>query len=211
MNELSKAHTRKPPDFDMAASVIKESTSLTISQGKEVAMLYQPVLMDLIQSVERLNRTLENGQRLSAPNIARYFLVNPHLLEDFTIFEDIEKDDVQILYKGSSSKLEIRKAYNNLTAELMKVFGCKDISFKTMSEAILKEYDWRTSGISDSIDISVLDVAYKFNKLFTVSDIRKLLPSLKLTTSEVESVLLNNGYNLKTYKSSRMRYFQKPE
>jgi hypothetical protein len=211
MNELSKAHTRKPPDFDMAASVIKESTSLTISQGKEVAMLYQPVLMDLIQSVERLNRTLENGQRLSAPNIARYFLVNPHLLEDFTIFEDIEKDDVQILYKGSSSKLEIRKAYNNLTAELMKVFGCKDISFKTMSEAILKEYDWRTSGISDSIDISVLDVAYKFNKLFTVSDIRKLLPSLKLTTSEVESILLNNGYNLKTYKSSRMRYFQKPE
>jgi hypothetical protein len=211
MNKLSKAHTRKPPDFDMAASVIKESTSLTISQGKEVAMLYQPVLMDLIQSVERLNRTLENGQRLSAPNIARYFLVNPHLLEDFTIFEDIEKDDVQILYKGSSSKLEIRKAYNNLTAELMKVFGCKDISFKTMSEAILKEYDWRTSGVSDSIDISVLDVAYKFNKLFTVSDIRKLLPSLKLTTSEVESILLNNGYNLKTYKSSRMRYFQKPE
>jgi hypothetical protein len=211
MNKLSKAHTRKPPDFDMAASVIKESTSLTISQGKEVAMLYQPVLMDLIQSVERLNRTLENGQRLSAPNIARYFLVNPHLLEDFTIFEDIEKDDVQILYKGSSSKLEIRKAYNNLTAELMKVFGCKDISFKTMSEAILKEHDWRTSGISDSIDISVLDVAYKFNKLFTVSDIRKLLPSLKLTTSEVESILLNNGYNLKTYKSSRMRYFQKPE
>ena len=174
-------------------------------------MLYQPVLMDLIQSVERLNRTLENGQRLSAPNIARYFLVNPHLLEDFTIFEDIEKDNVQILYKGSSSKLEIRKAYNNLTAELMKVFGCKDISFKTMSEAILKEYDWRTSGVSDSIDISVLDVAYKFNKLFTVSDIRKLLPSLKLTTSEVESILLNNGYNLKTYKSSRMRYFQKPE
>jgi hypothetical protein len=211
MNKLSKAHTRKPPDFDMAASVIKESTSLTISQGKEVAMLYQPVLMDLIQSVERLNRTLENGQRLSAPNIARYFLVNPHLLEDFTIFEDVEKDDVQILYKGSSSKLEIRKAYNNLTAELMKVFGCKDISFKTMSEAILKEYDWRTSGVSDSIDISVLDVAYKFNKLFTVSDIRKLLPSLKLTTSEVESILLNNGYNLKTYKSSRMRYFQKPE
>lgn len=211
MNKLSKAHTRKPPDFDMAASVIKESTSLTISQGKEVAMLYQPVLMDLIQSVERLNRTLENGQRLSAPNIARYFLVNPHLLEDFTIFEDIEKDNVQILYKGSSSKLEIRKAYNNLTAELMKVFGCKDISFKTMSEAILKEYDWRTSGVSDSIDISVLDVAYKFNKLFTVSDIRKLLPSLKLTTSEVESILLNNGYNLKTYKSSRMRYFQKPE
>jgi hypothetical protein len=211
MNKLSKAHTRKPPDFDMAASVIKESTSLTISQGKEVAMLYQPVLMDLIQSVERLNRTLENGQRLSAPNIARYFLVNPHLLEDFAIFEDIEKDDVQILYKGSSSKLEIRKAYNNLTAELMKVFGCKDISFKTMSEAILKEYDWRTSGVSDSIDISVLDVAYKFNKLFTVSDIRKLLPSLKLTTSEVESILLNNGYNLKTYKSSRMRYFQKPE
>jgi hypothetical protein len=211
MNKLSKAHTRKPPDFDMAASVIKESTSLTISQGKEVAMLYQPVLMDLIQSVERLNRTLENGQRLSAPNIARYFLVNPHLLEDFTIFEDVEKDDVQILYKGSSSKLEIRKAYNNLTAELMKVFGCKDISFKTMSEAILKEYGWRTSGVSDSIDISVLDVAYKFNKLFTVSDIRKLLPSLKLTTSEVESILLNNGYNLKTYKSSRMRYFQKPE
>jgi hypothetical protein len=210
MNELSKAHARKPPDFDMAASVIKESTSLTISQGKEVAMLYQPVLMDLIQSVERLNRTLENGQRLSAPNIARYFLVTPHLLEDFSVFEDVEKDDVQILYKGSSSKLEIRKAYNNLTAELMKVFGCKDISFKTMSEAILKEHDWRTSGVSDSIDISVLDVAYKFNKLFTVSDIRKLLPSLKLTTSEVESILLNNGYNLKTYKSSRMRYFQKP-
>lgn len=210
MNNLSKAVLRKPPDLEMAASVLAESTSLTIAQGKEAVMLYQPVLISLQQSIEKLNRTLENTQKLTAPNIARYFLVNPDLLVDFDIVEDIEKDDVQILYKGSSSKLEIRKAYNNLTAELMKVFGCKDISFKTMSEAILKAYDWQMSSTSDSLDISILDTAYKFDKLFTVSDLRKVLPSLTLPTKEIADILLNNGYILKTYPSSRMKYYLKP-
>lgn len=64
---------------------------------------------------------------------------------------------------------------------------------------------------SSTSDVSILDTAYKFEKLFTVSDLRKLLPSLTLPTKEIAEILLNNGYILKTYPSSRMKYYLKPK
>ena len=209
MNNLDKAILKRPPDIEMAALVFSESTSITLAQGREVSLAILPTITGLQKSIDNLRQTIENTQRLTAPNIARYFLANPEILADFEICEDDEKDTVQVMYKGSYANNVIRRAYNKITAELIKTFGCKDISFKTMSEAILKAYDWKTMTDTDSVDISILNIAYTFNKLFTTSDIKKALPSLTWTNEDITELLLNNGYNLKTYPSNRVKYFKK--
>jgi hypothetical protein len=210
MNNLDKAILKRPPDLEMAALVFSETTSITLEQGREVSIAILPTIAGLQKSIDKLQQTVENTQRLTAPNIARYFLVNPHVLEDFEVKEDDEKDTVQILYKGSYANNVIRRAYNKITAELIKTFGCKDVSFKTMSEAILKAHDWRMMSANDSVDISILNVAYSFNKLFTIAEIKKVMPSLYWSNDEITELLVNNGYTLKTYPSNRIKYFKKP-
>ncbi len=210
MNNLDKAILKRPPDLEMAALVFSETTSITLEQGREVSMAILPTIAGLQKSLDKLQQTVENTQRLTAPNIARYFLANPHILEDFEIVEDDEQDTVQVLYKGSSANNVIRRAYNKITAELMKTFGCKDVSFKTMSEAILKAYDWKMMSANDSVDISILNVAYSFNRLFTTADVKKAIPSLNWSKEEIAELLLGNGYTLKTYPSNRVKYFKKP-
>lgn len=210
MNNLDKAILKKPPDIEMAALVFSESTSVTLAQGREVSMAILPTIVGLQKSIERLQQTIENTQKLTAPNIARYFLANPEVLADFNIYEDNEKDTVQVMYKGSAAKNVIRKAYNQITAELIKTFGCKDISFKTMSEAILKWHDWKDLSLADSIEVSILNVAYSFNKLFTIPELKKSLPSLNWSTEDICELLLLNSYTLKTYPSNRIKYFNKP-
>lgn len=53
----------------------------------------------------------------------------------------------------------------------------------------------------------VIGVAESFTKLFTISEIKKQLPRLYLNTKQVEKILLDYGWIIKTHNNSRVKYF----
>lgn len=104
------------------------------------------------------------------------------------------------------SKFRIVGEWFEYTEELISVV--RDVMFSLTPKPKLTERIGANQLLNPTD--AVLFEAAKIKKLFTVSDLKKLNPNLNLKTSDIEIILCNNGYNLKTYKSSRMRYFQKP-
>lgn len=208
-NQLSFALSKKPPDIVYAAEVLKEATGITVEQGIHTANMFMDALLQIEEATKILRDVASTRVKLTETKLALHFLNNPFLLEDIAVKKE-EKGDV-ITYKNSRNINDIRIGYNKITYELIKTFGCTSIPFKTISEAILKATDWFNQEInpSDTVSISIIEVANTFTKLFRIPELKKLLPSLRLSTKEIELVLLSNGFKCVKYKTSNSKFFQK--
>ena len=130
---------------------------------------------------------------------------------------DVVKDKEELVYKvtylGKDDKISITDGYNKMMKELIKIFGFKDLSFQTISNAIIRAYCWFQDSHSPNevlqltSESCIAEVASSFSKQFTIPDIKQKLPDLTLTTKQVERILLLNNYNYKQYGTSRKKYF----
>ena len=59
------------------------------------------------------------------------------------------------------------------------------------------------------LDAAILEVAYNTPKKFTISELKKKLPSLRRRTKDIEALLLENGWTFIQYQNSRVKYFNR--
>lgn len=215
-NKLLTALSRKPVDTELAVQVLVESTSCTRQQTEEVLAEMLPVLIQLqVEAQMKLDHIIaqqEKGFRITDSKLALYFRNNPVVLNGFDVERDEESCKWVITYKGKSDRLTIDEAYNMLTKKLLTVFGAIDFKFSVISNAILKAYHWENS--EDTVeamtfDSAVIEVASSFKKKFTIPEIRKRLPSLRMASKDIEKFLIDNGWEMTQYGSCRTKFFFK--
>lgn len=205
---MDRALNRKPVDTDMVVQVLCESTDFTIEQSKLVAQTFIPSVVKLSNQVDKLIQKLDDTTRVSDSVLAQYFLNKPYILEGFDVVEHATKDQWIVTYNGKADNKTMTVAYNNLTLDLATGFGLREISFATLSKAIIKAKHWfdRTTNV-DTLETVIVDTALSFDKLVTIPEIKKILPSLRLRTKQIEKILLDYGWQIKTHGSSRVKFF----
>lgn len=212
MNKLTSALTKKPIDFDMAISVLCESEGLSIEQSKRTIDQFVPVLEHLTNELHRAISRMDNTNKITDSKLAAYFMSDPSILEDFDV-EIIDKKWA-VTYKSCSDSVTMTEAYNQLTKKLLNVFGFKELNFQTISNAIIKAYHWNQPTNNNQPEIivteaTIIETAINFERLFTVPQLKKQLPSLRLETRDIEYLLLKYGWKSKQYGKSRVKYFYK--
>lgn len=211
MNKLTSALTKKPIDFDMAVSVLCESEGLSVEQSKRTIDQFVPVLEHLTNELHRAISRMDNTNRITDSKLAAYFMSDPLVLENFDV--DVVDKKWIVTYKGSSDSFIITEAYNQLTKKLLNVFGFKDLPFQTISNAIIKAYHWNQPNDDEPevivTEATIIETALNFERLFTVPQLKKQLPSLRLETRDIEYLLLKYGWKIKQYGKSRVKYFYK--
>lgn len=67
----------------------------------------------------------------------------------------------------------------------------------------------QTQDINDYLttETAIVETAVNFERLFTIPQLKKELPSLRLETKDIESLLLRYGWKIKQYGKSRVKYF----
>jgi hypothetical protein len=216
MNKLQQLLTKKPPELMKAANILVQSHSVSTETALEIIRTdFMPCLDAVYNMLEDVRRELSSVGKVSENKLATYFLANPAVLVGFEVFEDKTTMSYVISYEGAIDKIAITKGYNCLIKEVIKVFGFKDLSFQTISNAIIRAYCWyqEKSEPSDVLQLTsescILDIASVYTKQFCIPDIKKSLPDLTMSTKQIEATLLLNGYVYKTYGSSRKKYFVK--
>jgi hypothetical protein len=152
--------------------------------------------------------------RISDTQLARVLLKNPSLLRGFSISTAVKKSKISfsIEYKGKVDRVEIDKAYVELTRKLIPHVGDMTLSFSLIRNAIYKALNWEGKQLNEVPDyetLEILRVASKYSTLITFSIIKKELYTLKLKTKKIERVLLDNGWKLILYENSHTKYFKK--
>lgn len=214
MNKLTSALTKKPIDFEMAVAVLCESEGLSKEQSKRTIDQFIPVLEHLTNELHRAISRMDNTNKITDTKLAAYFMSDPLILENFDV-EIIDKKWT-VTYQGYSDSVTITEAYNQLTKKLLNVFGFKEISFQTISNAIIKAYHWNRHNDDGEPDVvvteaTIIETAINFERLFTIPQLKKELPSLRLETKDIESLLLQYGWKIKQYGKSRVKYFYKED
>ena len=206
--KMDKALSRKPVDTDMVVQVLCESANFTEEQSNLAMQAFLPSVVQMHKKLDKLMQMVDDASRISDSVLAHYFLNNPYILEGFDVVEHSSKDQWIVTYNGDADNKTMTVAYNNLTLDLATAFGLREISFNTMSKAIIKAKHWhdRTTNVH-SLETVIVDTAMSFNRLFTIPELKKVLPSLKLETKEVEKILLDYGWVIKTHSNSRVKYF----
>jgi len=82
--------------------------------------------------------------RISDTQLARVLLKNPSLLRGFSISTAVKKSKISfsIEYKGKVDRVEIDKAYVELTRKLIPHVGDMTLSFSLIRNAIYKALNW---------------------------------------------------------------------
>jgi hypothetical protein len=214
MNKFQQLLTRKPPELMKAANILVQSHAVSTETALEIIRTdFMPCLDAVYTVLEDLRRELSSTGKVSENKLATYFMVNPTVLQGFEVHEDQTTMSHVISYNGEIDKISITKGYNNLIREVIKVFGFKDLSFQTISNAIIRAYCWyQEKSEPDQIlqltsESCILDVVSNLTKQFTISDVKKALPDLTMTTKQIESTLLLNGYIFKQYGTARKKHF----
>jgi hypothetical protein len=172
-----------------------------------------PLLDAVYTKLDDLQKEFSNSGKVSENKLATYFLNNPVSLEGFEVVKDDETLVYKVLYLGKDDKISITDGYNKLMKQLIKTFGFKDLSFQTLSNAIIRAYCWfqDDNNPSEVLQLTsescIMEVVLSFSKQFTIPDIKQKLPDLDLTTKQIERILLLKGYSYKQYGSARKKYF----
>lgn len=61
----------------------------------------------------------------------------------------------------------------------------------------------------NEIDAAIVEIANSFTRKFSIPEIKKRLPSLRLSSKEVENFLLERGWEYSQYGTCRTKYFTK--
>jgi hypothetical protein len=214
MDKLQSLLTKRPPELMKAANILSQSHSVSTEVALGIIQSnIMPILDAMFAKLDEVQKEVSNSGKVNENKLATCFLSNPALLEGF----DVIKDDKELVYKvtylGKEDKISITDGYNKMMKELIKIFGFKDLSFQTISNAIIRAYCWFQDSHSPNevlqltSESCISEVASSFTKQFTIPDIKQKLPDLTLTTKQIERILLLNNYNYKQYGTSRKKYF----
>jgi hypothetical protein len=214
MNKLQSLLTKKPPELMKAANLLVQSHSVSTETALDIIRNdFMPLLDAVYTKLDDLQKEFSNSGKVSENKLATYFLNNPVSLEGFEVVKDDETLVYKVLYLGKDDKISITDGYNKLMKQLIKTFGFKDLSFQTLSNAIIRAYCWfqDDNNPSEVLQLTsescIMEVVLSFSKQFTIPDIKQKLPDLDLTTKQIERILLLKGYSYKQYGSARKKYF----
>lgn len=216
MSKIVSALSKRPPDVMVLTSVLQEA-SQSSEQTQLAAIEILAYVSHVHQKLEHKLDTLINTPKVTTSVLSMFFNLNPDILEGFTVeevFDAKKKDNVwKIFYNGSDSSAQITKAYNSVRKKLLNRFGLAEIDFKMLSEAIIQAHHWCGDSEEDMttilLDTAVIEVACNMEKKFTISKLKEKLPSLNRKTKDIETLLLNNGWEYMQYQNSRVKYFFK--
>ena len=216
MNKLQSFLTKRPPELMKAADILVQSHAVSTETALEIIRKdFMPCLEAVYTMLDDLKTELSNTGKISENKLATYFLANPAVLEGFEVIRDEDAKAYRITYLGRDDKLFIPYGYNKVMKQLVKVFGFKDLSFQTISNALIRAYCWHQdeSNPNQVLQLTsescIIDIVRCLDKQFTIPDIKRQLPDLTLTTKQIENILLLNGFVFKQYGSSRKKYFSK--
>ncbi len=214
MNKLQSFLTKRPPELMKAADILVQSHSVSTETALDIIRKdFMPCIDAVYTMLDDLKTELSNNGKISENKLATYFLANPATVEGFEVIRDEELKTYRITYLGRDDKLAITDGYNKVMKQLIKVFGFKDLSFQTISNALIRAYCWYQDEskphqvLQLTSESCILDVVDSLNKQFTIPDIKKKLPDLTLSTKKIENILLMNNFTFKQYGSSRKKYF----
>lgn len=215
-DKLLTALSRKPVDTELAVQVLVEATACSRENTEKIVAEMLPVLIQLqVEAQMKLDHIIaqqEKGIRLSDSKLALYFRNNPQVLSGFDVERDDDSCNWVVTFNGKSDRMTITEAYNVLTQKLLPVFGAIEIKFSTITNAILKAYHWENSDLNSasvSVDAAIIEIANSFTRKFSIPEIKKRLPSLRLSSKEVENFLLERGWEYTQYGTCRTKYFTK--
>lgn len=221
MSEIIKALARRPPDTEVLTRVLLESSQTGDDYFKghvlEVTSFIGSLHKKLDQLQDSIDKQAQVVHRITTSKLSNFFNLNPEVLLGFTVekvLDEKKKDYVwKIFYNGSESSADITEAYNIIRKKLLSTFGYCDVDFKMMSESIIQAYHWAQDNYKDTndvvLDAAILEVAYNIPKKFTISELKKKLPSLRRRTKDIEALLLENGWTFIQYQNSRVKYFNR--
>lgn len=214
MDKLQSLLTKRPPELMKAASILSQSHSVSTEVALGIIQSnIMPILDAMFAKLDEVQKEVSNSGKVNENKLATCFLSNPVLLEGFDVIKDDEELVYKVTYLGKDDKISITDGYNKMMKELIKIFGFKDLSFQTISNAIIRAYCWFQDSHSPNevlqltSESCISEVASSFSKQFTIPDIKQKLPDLTLTTKQIERILLLNNYNYKQYGTSRKKYF----
>ena len=197
-----------------AANLLVQSHSVSTETALDIIRNdFMPLLDAVYTKLDDLQKEFSNSGKVSENKLATYFLNNPVSLEGFEVVKDDETLVYKVLYLGKDDKISITDGYNKLMKQLIKTFGFKDLSFQTLSNAIIRAYCWfqDDNNPSEVLQLTsescIMEVVLSFFKQFTIPDIKQKLPDLDLTTKQIERILLLKGYSYKQYGNARKKYF----
>lgn len=214
MDKLQSLLTKRPPELMKAANILSQSHSVSTEVALGIIQSnIMPILDAMFAKLDEVQKEVFNSGKVNENKLATCFLSNPALLEGFDVIKDKEELVYKVTYLGKDDKISITDGYNKMMKELIKIFGFKDLSFQTISNAIIRAYCWFQDSHSPNevlqltSESCISEVASSFTKQFTIPDIKQKLPDLTLTTKQIERILLLNNYNYKQYGTSRKKYF----
>lgn len=214
MDKLQSLLTKRPPELMKAANILSQSHSVSTEVALGIIQSnIMPILDAMFAKLDEVQKEVSNSGKVNENKLATCFLSNPALLEGFDVIKDDEELVYKVTYLGKEDKISITDGYNKMMKELIKIFGFKDLSFQTISNAIIRAYCWFQDSHSPNevlqltSESCISEVASSFTKQFTIPDIKQKLPDLTLTTKQIERILLLNNYNYKQYGTSRKKYF----
>ena len=214
MDKLQSLLTKRPPELMKAANILSQSHSVSTEVALGIIQSnIMPILDAMFAKLDEVQKEVSNSGKVNENKLATCFLSNPALLEGFNVIKDDEELVYKVTYLGKDDKISITDGYNKMMKELIKIFGFKDLSFQTISNAIIRAYCWFQDSHSPNevlqltSESCISEVAGSFTKQFTIPDIKQKLPDLTLSTKQIERILLLNNYNYKQYGTSRKKYF----
>lgn len=215
MNKIHSLLSKRPPELMKAANLLVQSHSVSTEAALSIIEKeFMPMLVDIHTKLEAVQQELASSGKVSENKLATYFLTNQTALEGFDVIEDEETLTYKVTYLDKEDKISITNGYNKIMKELIKVFGFKDLSFHTLSNAIIRAYCWFKEGKNNPSEVlqltsesCLLEIASSFVKQFTIPEIKQKLPELDLPTKQIERILLFNDFNFKQYGTSRKKYF----
>lgn len=215
MNKLESLLTKRPPELMKAANLLVQSHSVSTEVALDIIQKdFMPMLNAVYTKLDEVQKELSSSGKVSENKLATYFLSNPTSLDGFEVIKDIDTLNYKVTYLGKDDKISITDGYNKVMKELIRVFGFKDLSFHTLSNAIIRAYCWFQEGNNSPNEVlqltsesCLLEVAFSFSKQFTIPEIKQKLPELDLPTKQIERILLLNNFSFKQYGTSRKKYF----
>jgi len=182
-------------------------------------MKYQIIDMktQLDQMMEFLKKT-SDFKTIKSTKLAIVLQQYDYLLQDFTVVFDQTGNNPTIYFKNRCDQETIYEAYDFLNLELSKLIGFREIDYQTMSRAIMKAFNFiKYTEKSEELNLGnslVLEKAYalllsrKNRQYITIPDLKKLITSLNYTTKQIETILLDSGWEIVTSGKCKTKFFK---
>lgn len=201
----------------------EQSVSQLVDTNRLVVESYIGIKSELARINSKLDAFLDNVSSVAKVNtqsLTAKFVKHPYLIEGYTV--ETVNGASKVFYKGKSDKMTTQAAYNKLLYVLKDHYGYKEIKYCTISEAIIRFFDWTEEVDKEriqSLDLAsfismVLTKADQYHRekrtgKFNMPEFKKAKGLSLIPTPTLKQVLLNAGWKQVAYGSSKTIYYTK--